>query len=118
MQLTGSTVLQLPKVIFEVLRGISQPTKPERAHLTADQIAELEHTVVVFMATEELPEFLPENGFPIVSVWGNTPEDAIKSLRRKAAENGREAVYNVTQESRPYYEGGRFFPIYRVYGQV
>lgn len=117
MQLIGSA-FHLPKAIFEAFRAIAQPKQPEEAPLTAEQIAEIEQNMVVFMATETPPEFMPANGQPIASVWGNSPEDAIKSLRRKAAEKGCEAVYNVTQESRPYYEGGRFFSIYRVYGLI
>lgn len=118
MQLIGSAFIHLPKAIFEAFLAIGQPKKPEKTPLTAEQIAELEQTVAVFMATETPPEFLPDNGLHLASVWENTPEDAIKSLRRKAAENGREAIYNVIQESRPYFEGGRFFSIYRVYGLI
>lgn len=118
MQLTGSAVFHLPKAIFGAFRAIGQPKKPEKTPLTDEQLAELEQMVVVFMATETPPEFLPENGLCIASVWANTFEDAIKSLRRKAAENDREAVYNVIHESRPYYEGGRFFSIYRAYGVI
>lgn len=116
MQLTGSAVFHFPKAIFEAFRALAQPKQPEKTPLSAEQIAEIEQNLVVYMATETPPEFVPANGRPVASAWENTPEDAIKSLRRKAAENGCEAVYNVIQESRPYYEGGRFFSIYRVYG--
>lgn len=115
MQQIGFALLHFPKAIFEVFRGATVPRAPL---LTAEQISELEQNVLVFFATEAKPEFLPANAQPVASAWKNSEEEAIKSLRRKAAENGCEAVYNVTQESRPYYEGGRFFSIYRVYGLI
>ncbi|WP_408601757.1 hypothetical protein [Pseudomonas sp. PLMAX] len=115
MQQIGSALLNFPKAILEAFRGAPVPQEPV---LTAEQISELEQNVLVFFATEAKPEFMPANALPVASAWENSEGEAIKSLRRKAAENGREAVYNVTIESRPYYEGGRFFSIYRVYGLI
>lgn len=118
MSFTGSAVFHFPKAILCAFLAVVQPKQPAKVTLTDEQIAEREKSVEVFMATDTPPEFLPENGVSIASVWGNTPEDALKSLRRKSAENDCVAVYNVIQESRPYYEGGRFFSIYRVYGLI
>lgn len=118
MQLIGSVLLHFPKAILEACRGFNDPKYVEPPVLSAEQITELEQNVVVFMSTEAKPEFLPTDAKPVASAWENSEDEALKSLRRKAAENGREAVYNATLESRPYYEGGRFFSIYRVYGLI
>lgn len=118
MIFAGSVLLHLPKAIFHGFFRIAQPQQPTLPPLTESQITELECKVALRLATETTPEFLPANARPLEGKWENSPSCAMKSLRRKAAEIRCEAVYNVTQQSRSYYEDGRFFPIYRACGVV
>lgn len=118
MIFSGSALLHLPKAIFHGFFGMAQPQLPVLAPLTESQITALEQKVVVLLATETHPEFLPANARAVEGKWENSPECAMKSLRRKAAEIRSETVYNVTQQSRSYYEDGRFFLIYRACGVV